>query len=252
MIGLFCRASRPSHRRRSVRVWPVALAGAGRSWAGGERLYELRPFRPTAAHNYPTQNGSILLYSALTAAVVLVGPVPLPAGTPASTAGIALSPRSHSGRGTCRSGQLTVDFEPAQSSWAATGSLSFTYRLTNSSRSVCTLRGYPGLQLRPAAGQALPTTDIQQTWPGNPGRQPGEVVVLAGGGHAWFYILYSTMYQGMQCPRSAALDITPPGDTGALVVTGLGGQLQPYGGTQQQGLHCGAIGVSPVRASTFG
>ena len=75
------------------------------------------------------------------------------------------------------------------------------------------------------------------------------MVVLGTGGHAWFEILYvtQTTYGDLQCPRSATLAVTPPGDTGPLLVTRTGGQLQPYGGTTQA-LHCGGIIVSPVLA----
>lgn len=127
--------------------------------------------------------------------------------------------------------------------------MGFTYRFTNTSGATCSLNGYPGLQLRSASRKPVPTTTFQATDPGNPGRQPGKVVVLGAGGHAWFDILYVTQndYGDMQCPRSATLGVTPPGDSRPLVVTGTGGQLQPYGGSTQA-LHCGEISVSPVLA----
>jgi Protein of unknown function (DUF4232) len=178
---------------------------------------------------------------------VLIGPLALAGVAGATKISIGLSVFAHAAPTRCRSGQLRVNWDPAQSSWAATGTMRFTYRFTNTSGPACTLQGYPELQLRSVGGKPLPTTPFQQTYPGNPGRQPGEVVVLGSGGHAWFVILFGT-FGNLQCPRSATLAVTPPGDTQALLVTGYGGQLQPYGGTQQQGLYCGGISVSPVRA----
>ncbi len=70
-MGLVCRAGRRSHRRRSVQG--LARQRARAVAAAVSAFYEPRPLRPTAAHDYPTRNGSLLLYSALTAAVVLVG-----------------------------------------------------------------------------------------------------------------------------------------------------------------------------------
>ncbi|MGH9073446.1 MAG: hypothetical protein ACRDZQ_04905, partial [Acidimicrobiales bacterium] len=65
----------------------------------------------------------------------------------------------------------------------------------------------------------------------------------------WFAIEYATQtgYGSLQCPRSAALAVTPPNDFQHLVVSGPGGRLQPYGGTIQA-LHCGEITTSPVLA----
>jgi hypothetical protein len=158
--------------------------------------------------------------------------------SPASYSGS--SSASSSGPARCLSGQLSVSL--VGSSLAA-GSVVNVYEFTNNRSSACTLYGYPGLQMLSAGGQALSTTVVRQ-----PATQV--TVLLQAGGHAWFSLQFpdATGYGGLTCPKSAALEITPPNAYHYLTLTGTAGAIQPYGGTTTD-LQCGHMTVQPVTAT---
>jgi hypothetical protein len=145
----------------------------------------------------------------------------------------------------CSAGQLAAVYVNAT---AGAGSRDAEYGFRNLGRP-CTLRGFPGVVMLAGSGAALPTTE--QHAPGAYGI-PVTLVPLGHGAAAYFGVHYAsqTGYDGLSCPTSAALRLTPPGTTGGLVVRGRGGTIQPYGGTIPH-LHCGIVHVSPVGARRF-
>ncbi len=140
----------------------------------------------------------------------------------------------------CHSSKLSVALVQFE---GAAGSTIATYVFTNSGSATCTLFGYPGLGLLGTGGTGLSTTVIRQP-------APESTVTLQPSGHAWFMMEFSnsTGYANAQCPTSVSLEITPPNSYHYLVVSGRGGQLNPYGGTVTA-LHCGTISVQPVTDS---
>lgn len=103
--------------------------------------------------------------------------------------------------------------------------------LRNISQQVCSLDGYPTLQLLDAAGHPLPThvTDATSAYLWS-SLSPG-VVVLAPGASAIFKLQWSQVdyTTGAACtsPPSSSLQITPPGATDALTAAA---QLTPCDG----------------------
>ncbi|MHB1486541.1 MAG: DUF4232 domain-containing protein [Acidimicrobiales bacterium] len=147
----------------------------------------------------------------------------------------------------CHVSQLSVGLDPTHSGGAAAGSVGYTYVLTNTSSSLCTLEAYPGLQMLNAANQPIPTHVSRGKGASTVPPEPVNLVSLAPGGKAWFALGFAdqTGYGSAQCPRSTSLEVTPPNAYGHLSITGTGGQLQPFGGTAQA-VQCGDITVSPV------
>ena len=124
-----------------------------------------------------------------------------------------------------------------------------TYRVANTSSTTCSMHGYPGLAMLDAQGEPLPTHvrwGSSTTVP----PEPVSTVVLGPGDEAWFLLGYaqSTGYGTAQCPRSAALEITPPNDYTSVTVTGQAGQIDPYGGSASDP-RCGTVTVSPMLAN---
>jgi hypothetical protein len=99
------------------------------------------------------------------------------------------------------------------------------------------------------SGKNLSTTD--QKAPGAFGIQD-RTVVLAPGKTAYFGVLYAsqTGYANLTCPTSAALEFTPPQNTGSITLRGSAAQIAPYGGTTVH-LECGIIRVTSVTAKPF-
>lgn len=157
------------------------------------------------------------------------------ASTTTTAASSTTGSTSAGGSTTCQASQLRAS---RLASSAAAGHIAVTYRLLNSSGVSCTLLGYPGVQMFDASGRAIPT----QVSHGGSYTFPAEtpmVVTLSPGAQASFFLGYADVPSGNEtsCPRSARLDITPPGSTGAVQ---LADQISPCGG--------GAVTVSPVHA----
>ena len=137
---------------------------------------------------------------------------------------------------TCRASQLGA---ARLGTAAAAGHIVVTYGLQNTSTGACTLFGYPGVQMVDRAGRALAT----QVSHGGSYTFVGETpaaVALAPGVQASFFLGYSDVPAGNRtgCAPSSRIDITPPGDTAAVMVAD---QIAPCGG---------AVTVSPVHAGT--
>jgi Domain of unknown function (DUF4232) len=143
---------------------------------------------------------------------------------------------------TCESNQLSVAYDPADSPGGAAGSVGRTYRLINTSSRLCTMIGYPGLRMLDSSGRPLTTNVSHSTANG-----PASTVSLLPGASAFFTIVYPTQtgFGNLVCPTSSSLAVIPPNNTTALVLSGAGGQLQPYGGDQVHP-QCGNIGVTLV------
>jgi hypothetical protein len=141
---------------------------------------------------------------------------------------------------TCQVAQLTV--APQQGSGAA-GTIEMSVNLTNHGSSVCTLFGYPGMQLLDGSGNKLPTNVVRGGGPQFPvaaANQPPTTVTVAPQQTVAFSLSYEDVPVGNEttCPTSVNSLITPPGDfTSATVALA----IAPCGG--------GTIHVSPVYAS---
>lgn len=119
----------------------------------------------------------------------------------------------------------------------ATGHDVAVITLQNSSGTACTLDGYPGLQLRGAQGNPLPTTVGHRldTYLGFSNVAPSpQVVSLAPGASGSFDVTYSPNPSGSQteamCAPSAQVAVTPPDAGHPLVIparlAACGGQLE--------------------------
>jgi Domain of unknown function (DUF4232) len=100
------------------------------------------------------------------------------------------------------------------------------------------------------AGHPIATSD-HNARPGFLGI-PKMVVTLARRASAWFGVEWhsQTGYGNRTCPTAARLLLYPPQRTGALILSGNGARIAPYGGTIKH-LHCGEVGVTPVTAKRF-
>jgi len=124
------------------------------------------------------------------------------------------------------------------------------FAFVNQSRAVCTLFGYPHVRMLNAAGHPIATTD-HNARPGFLGI-PRKVVTLAKGASAWFGVEWhsQTGFANRTCPTAVRLLLYPPQRTRAVVLSGNGAHIAPYGGTIEH-LRCGLIGVTPVTAKRF-
>jgi Protein of unknown function (DUF4232) len=154
---------------------------------------------------------------------------------------VAVGGSSGAGLGRCHSNQLRAQLGQAN---GAAGSVRISATFKNTSRSTCSLEGYPGMQMLNKAGKPIRTSVHR----GLTGTAPVRVVSLAPGGVARFYMGFAaaTGYGNKKCPTSARVQVTAPNDFSSLTVAW---HLQPYGGTIQH-LECGLISVSPVQAGT--
>ena len=143
----------------------------------------------------------------------------------------------------CFSKQLAVKLGQAG---VALGHAGQVVSLRNTSRTTCTLSGYPGLQMLNAAGHPIRTQvlhGIAYTVPSVRER----VVTLAPGGAASFDLGYDdgTGYGNERCPTSSRVEITPPSADTPITISW---RIQPFGGGSIAHLRCGQITVSPVFA----
>jgi Protein of unknown function (DUF4232) len=108
----------------------------------------------------------------------------------------------------------------------------------------CTLTGYPTVRMLAASGHRLAMTTTRYAT-GHPVR----TVLVAHGARAYFVIHYSdgAAFQGQPgyraCPNSARLQLTPPGQTRRVTLSGKGGQITPYG--RRPGA-CGLLFISAI------
>lgn len=115
----------------------------------------------------------------------------------------------------------------------------------NVSKTSCTLRGYPDLQMLDAAAKPI-TTHLHKGTSYTVQTTPEDMVTLLPGGEALFDLGYSssTGYGTLKCPTATQEEITPPGSDQPIIVNW---QMDPYGGSIPK-LHCGEVTVSSVYA----
>ncbi len=121
----------------------------------------------------------------------------------------------------------------------AAGTIELTVALRSSSPTPCVLGGYPGLQLLAGGNTPLPTNVVRKGSYPFTSMSP-TTVTLSTGQSADFNMGYSDVPVGNEgrCPTATSFEVTPPGATDHLVVTGT---LAPCGG--------GTVVVSPVFAA---
>ena len=144
----------------------------------------------------------------------------------------------------CTSSQLAIE---AGSGGVAMGTVGITgMGFKNISTTICTLKGYPILQMLDSTGRSIPTYVTHGNSFGVPAA-PAKVVTLAPGLVAKFDLTYhnQTGYGTAICPTSTQVEITPPGVSNSITFSW---KIQPYGGSTIQKLQCGDITVSPVYA----
>jgi cytoskeletal protein RodZ len=143
----------------------------------------------------------------------------------------------------CHSSDLQLHIGPAG---VAVGSTTQWAYFVNTSSKPCQLYGFPGLQMLDAQGHAIPT---YPHWnkvgsPGIQGTSNPTNVTLAPGGAASFSIAWenATGYEGVTCPRSSKIEVTPPNDYHSIVIPW---KIAPYGGDIPHP-HCGIVDISAV------
>jgi len=131
----------------------------------------------------------------------------------------------------------------------AAGSRAAEFGFTNHSASICSLSGYPLVQMLNKSGKNLPTFDQKAR---GAFKIRVKTVVLAPGNSAYFGVLYASQigYANLTCPRSAALRFTPPQNTRTMTLHGSHAQITPYGGTTQH-LKCGIVRITAVTSRRF-
>jgi hypothetical protein len=164
--------------------------------------------------------------------------------TSRSTSSSSSSPaQTSSNSNRCRSSELQLHVGPAG---VAVGSTTQWAYFVNTSSTPCQLYGFPGLQMLDAQGHAIPTL-THWNKPGAPGIQGTSkptTVTLAPGGAASFSVAWenATGYEGVTCPRSAEVEVTPPNDYHSIVIPW---KIAPYGGDIPHP-HCGIVDISAV------
>jgi hypothetical protein len=116
---------------------------------------------------------------------------------------------------TCQTTQLHI---VAAGRSGAAGTQEVTFSLTNTSSTLCTMYGYPGMLLLNAAGEALPTT-VDRGGGLAFENVPAAQVSLAPGQVAYFNLGYSDVTNiNPACSTATQVEITPPTDTTYLTV----------------------------------
>jgi hypothetical protein len=167
-----------------------------------------------------------------------------PSATPTSQAGTTTSaaakatstlpsPTSSTTVPGCTGANYTVSILGTE---GAAGTSEVTFGFRNTSSATCTLTGYPGIQLLGAGGTDIATNTVAGGGDSFTSFAPTTVEV-AGGATAFFNMGYSDVTTGTEtsCPTATALQVTPPGTSTPLQVSG---QFEVCNG--------GTVNVSPV------
>jgi len=147
---------------------------------------------------------------------------------------------------TCHSSQLKVEHGRMGAGMGHIGITAAGFR--NISKTSCTLKGYPSLQMFDTSGHRISTHIIHGPSASVP-NIAARVVMLRPGGVAKFDFGYAnqTGYGSASCPTSARVTVTPPKNIKPISANW---KLQPYGGMTIAKLRCGEINVSPVYSTT--
>jgi hypothetical protein len=148
----------------------------------------------------------VLLAGGITAITLL-------AAVPASMAAL------HARAAACVRNQLGVRSNGSQ---GAAGTIYGAWVFTNVSKTTCTLKGYPSLDLYGKVGRPIPTTVQDDLLPGP------RLVTLAPGDAATFHTSYSDVPSSRRaCPVSSVMQVTSPGAQESLFIPAT---LQPCRG----------------------
>jgi hypothetical protein len=128
---------------------------------------------------------------------------------------------------------------------AAAGHASMSIAITNLSKRTCFLDGVPKVQMQSAGGIDIPTHENLEASYFPYLSQPDIRVDIQPENIATFDVGYtdSTGFENDRCPLAKEITITPPGDSGSLV---LHVRLEPFGEGTVKKHQCGEIAVSPV------
>ncbi|MGD0198565.1 MAG: DUF4232 domain-containing protein [Solirubrobacteraceae bacterium] len=137
----------------------------------------------------------------------------------------------------------------AGSTQGAAGTLLTEFAFVNKGARACSLIGYPRVQMESAAGKPIATTDEDAS--GFLGLRR-VLVVIAPGKRAYFGVAYpdSTGAGQRRCPTAAELELTPPGSSAPVLLTGSGAAITPYAGSNRK-LGCGVVEPTYVTATRF-
>ena len=143
---------------------------------------------------------------------------------------------------TCHSSQLRVEQGRVGAAMGSIGITAAGFR--NISKTACTLKGYPTLQMFDANGHRISTHVMHRASASVPFIAT-KVVMVRPGQAAKFDLGYAnqTGYGFAKCPTSARVAVTPPNNLRPISARW---HLQPYGGSTIAKLRCGEITVSPV------
>jgi hypothetical protein len=182
----------------------------------------------------------------------LIAVMVLLAGCGSGTAGRRSPASTSTALMRCRSAQLTVRQGRLG---AAAGSSGTSVIFKNVSSSRCWLEGYPRLQMFNAADRPLPTfVHDGASFMTIPPRLRVRVIKLAPGAAARVYLGFFDSFGGgsANCPASASLRITPPGDHTPINVPWRLDSPGAIGRPGRQRLQCGQMAISPVAATVKG
>lgn len=138
----------------------------------------------------------------------------------------------------CYTNQLAIYRDSGNS---GLGHIGVYFRLQNRSQRVCTLFGYPGIQLLDGSGRPLHTV-LHWGVGYLSGNQARRLVYLRPGGNAYFlleWVHFPT--PGQTCPHAPAILITPPNAFRSIRVSMRPGYVDACGGIVN------AAPVEPVR-----
>jgi hypothetical protein len=142
----------------------------------------------------------------------------------------------------CQTSQLTLTYDSSQ---AAVGNRADQFRFQNISHSMCTLFGYPHIQVLSADYQLSSTQAAQETSGYLYAPVTLKVVSLAPGAKAYFVVEWAV---GACEPNSidTLLQVTSPGDSNALTTSA---SDSPDGGIDACQGYVNALSVSPVTST---
>jgi len=139
---------------------------------------------------------------------------------------------------TCQPSQLRSVLYGSE---GAAGTIELTFSFTNTSNSLCTMHGYPGMQLVDASGDNLPTVVIRGGTLAFENVATTDVT-LAPLQMAYFNLGFNDVATGTTtCSVATKVEITPPNDV-TYVVVPVASQIEVCDG--------GTLYVSPVFSST--
>ncbi len=158
---------------------------------------------PSKSGSSTTSNTSASTSTSTTSASATTSTVPSTSSTTAGTA-------------TCQPSGLHVVLS---GSGGAAGTIELTFSLTNATSTVCTLFGYPGMQLLNSTGGSLPTV-VKRGGGLSFESLPVTTVSLNAGQTAFFNVGYNDVNVGTtSCSAATRVEVTPPNDTAFTVVT---------------------------------